>query len=115
MNLNPTAMPMAAKDTRAAVPAATGCGPFNSGILDPVINAIIGLPSPSGKNTFDLPLVLSLGTGVAPASAQSLKAGAAGRPSLPFLTRPAPRPGKILPNATTFKATGVTTKATVHQ
>ncbi|WP_433250412.1 Vgb family protein [Actinomadura nitritigenes] len=114
MNLNPTALPMAAKDTGAAVPAATGCGPFDSGILDPVINAIIGLPSPSGKNTFDLPLILSLGTGVAPASARSLKAGAADRPSLPFLTRPAPRPGKLLPNATTPKATGVTTKATVR-
>lgn len=38
-------------DNAFAVPAATGCGPLGLGLLDPVINAKVGLPSPAGHNT----------------------------------------------------------------
>jgi hypothetical protein len=32
------------------VPGASGCGPNGDGTLDPVVNAVVGLPSPSGNN-----------------------------------------------------------------
>jgi hypothetical protein len=37
-------------DNTFAVPGATGCGPNGDGTLDPVVNAVVGLPSPSGTN-----------------------------------------------------------------
>jgi hypothetical protein len=37
-------------DDTFAVPAATGCGPNGDGSLDAVVNAVVGLPSPSGAN-----------------------------------------------------------------
>ncbi len=46
-----------------AVPAATGCGPF--GILDGIINGLMGFPSSSG-NTVSLPLILRFGGGTNP-------------------------------------------------
>jgi hypothetical protein len=38
-------------DTTFAVPAATGCGGQLSALITPIVNAKIGLPSPSGKNS----------------------------------------------------------------
>ena len=38
-------------DNAFAAPAATGCGGLLAPVLDPVIDAKLGLPSPSGKNT----------------------------------------------------------------
>ena len=38
-------------DTTFAVPAATDCGGLLSAVITPVVNAKIGLPSPSGKNS----------------------------------------------------------------
>jgi streptogramin lyase len=49
-------------DAPVAVPAAKGCGPF--GILDGVINQMMGLPSPASKNSMSLTGVLSLATGI---------------------------------------------------
>jgi hypothetical protein len=37
-------------DDTFAVPGATGCGPNGDGSLDAVVNAVVGLPSPSGNN-----------------------------------------------------------------
>jgi hypothetical protein len=37
-------------DDTFAVPGATGCGPNGDGSLDVVVNAVVGLPSPSGAN-----------------------------------------------------------------
>jgi hypothetical protein len=37
-------------DDTFAVPGAHGCGPNGDGSLDPVVNAVVGLPSPSGNN-----------------------------------------------------------------
>jgi hypothetical protein len=37
-------------DDTFAVPGASGCGPNGDGSLDPVVNAVVGLPSPSGNN-----------------------------------------------------------------
>jgi hypothetical protein len=37
-------------DDTFAVPGASGCGPNGDGSLDPVVNAVVGLPSPSGDN-----------------------------------------------------------------
>jgi hypothetical protein len=37
-------------DDTFAVPGASGCGPNGDGTLDPVVNAVVGLPSPSGAN-----------------------------------------------------------------
>jgi hypothetical protein len=41
-------------DTTFAVPAATGCGGLLSAVITPVVNAKVGLPSPSGKNSLVL-------------------------------------------------------------
>jgi hypothetical protein len=41
-------------DNTFAVPGATGCGPNGDGSLDVVINAVVGLPSPSGLNNLVL-------------------------------------------------------------
>ncbi|WP_433474608.1 virginiamycin B lyase family protein [Spirillospora sp. CA-142024] len=49
-----------------AVPAAKGCGPF--GILDGVINQMMGLPSPASENTMNLTGVLSLASGINPSN-----------------------------------------------
>lgn len=49
-----------------AVPAAKGCGPF--GILDGVINQMMGLPSPESKNSMSLTGVLSLAGGINPSN-----------------------------------------------
>lgn len=38
-------------DNSFATPAATGCGGVFSSVIDPVINARLGLPSPAGHNT----------------------------------------------------------------
>lgn len=38
-------------DTTFAVPAATDCGGLLSAVITPIVNAKIGLPSPSGKNS----------------------------------------------------------------
>jgi hypothetical protein len=37
-------------DDTFAVPGASGCGPNGDGSLDPVVNAVVGLPSPAGNN-----------------------------------------------------------------
>src|SRR5262245_8920302 len=37
-------------DSTFAVPGATGCGPNGDGSLDAMVNAVVGLPSPSGAN-----------------------------------------------------------------
>jgi hypothetical protein len=37
-------------DDTFAVPGANGCGPNGDGSLDAVVNAVVGLPSPSGNN-----------------------------------------------------------------
>src|SRR5262249_7867203 len=37
-------------DDTFAVPGATGCGPNGDGSLNGAVNAIVGLPSPSGAN-----------------------------------------------------------------
>jgi hypothetical protein len=37
-------------DDTFAVPGASGCGPNGDGTLDPVVRAVVGLPSPSGAN-----------------------------------------------------------------
>jgi DNA-binding beta-propeller fold protein YncE len=37
-------------DNTFAVPGASGCGPNGDGSLDAVVNAVVGLPSPSGNN-----------------------------------------------------------------
>jgi hypothetical protein len=37
-------------DDTFAVPGASGCGPNGDGTLDTVVNAVVGLPSPSGAN-----------------------------------------------------------------
>jgi hypothetical protein len=37
-------------DDTFAVPGAEGCGPNGDGSLDAVVNAVVGLPSPSGSN-----------------------------------------------------------------
>jgi NHL repeat len=37
-------------DDTFAVPGASGCGPNGDGSLDPVVNAVVGLPSPAGSN-----------------------------------------------------------------
>jgi sugar lactone lactonase YvrE len=37
-------------DDTFSVPGASGCGPNGDGSLDPVVNAVVGLPSPSGNN-----------------------------------------------------------------
>lgn len=44
------------------VPAARGCGPF--GMLDGVINQLMGLPSPASQNSMKLTGVLNLGNGI---------------------------------------------------
>ncbi|MEV4257549.1 hypothetical protein AB0J52_30700 [Spirillospora sp. NPDC049652] len=49
-----------------AIPKASGCGPF--GILDGVINQMMGLPSPASKNSMTLTGILSLGGGVNPSN-----------------------------------------------
>lgn len=41
-------------DNKFSVPAATGCGGTLSAIITPILNAKIGLPSPSGKNSLTL-------------------------------------------------------------
>jgi DNA-binding beta-propeller fold protein YncE len=41
-------------DNTFAVPGATGCGPNGDGSLDAVVNAVTGLPSPSGLNNLVL-------------------------------------------------------------
>ncbi len=41
-------------DSTFAVPAASGCGPNGDGSLDAVVNAVVGLPSPSGANNLVL-------------------------------------------------------------
>jgi hypothetical protein len=37
-------------DNTFAVPGASGCGPNGDATLDAVVNAVVGLPSPSGAN-----------------------------------------------------------------
>jgi hypothetical protein len=37
-------------DDTFAVPGAQGCGPNGDGSLDPLVNAVVGLPSPAGNN-----------------------------------------------------------------
>lgn len=41
-------------DDQFAVPAASGCGPNGDGSLDAAVNALVGLPSPSGNNVLVL-------------------------------------------------------------
>jgi hypothetical protein len=41
-------------DNTFAVPGASGCGPNGDGSLDAVVNAVVGLPSPSGTNNLVL-------------------------------------------------------------
>ncbi|MEV3923697.1 Vgb family protein [Actinomadura coerulea] len=56
------------------VPAARGCGPF--GMLDGVINQLMGLPSPASQNSMKLTGVLNLGNGInAGNTPQSLASG----------------------------------------
>ena len=37
-------------DDTFSVPGASGCGPNGDGSLDSLVNAVVGLPSPSGNN-----------------------------------------------------------------
>jgi hypothetical protein len=37
-------------DDTFAAPGAQGCGPSGDGSLDAAVNALVGLPSPSGNN-----------------------------------------------------------------
>jgi streptogramin lyase len=53
-------------DAPVAVPAAKGCGPF--GILDGVINQMMGLPSPASANSMKLTGVISLAAGINPSN-----------------------------------------------
>jgi hypothetical protein len=41
-------------DSTFSVPAVSGCGPNGDGSLDSVVNAVVGLPSPSGANNLVL-------------------------------------------------------------
>ena len=41
-------------DSTFSVPAASGCGPNGDGSLDGAVNAVVGLPSPSGTNNLVL-------------------------------------------------------------
>jgi hypothetical protein len=41
-------------DSTFSVPGASGCGPNGNGTLDAVVNAVVGLPSPSGANVLVL-------------------------------------------------------------
>ena len=41
-------------DSTFAVPAVSGCGPNGDGSLDALVNAVVGLPSPSGANNLVL-------------------------------------------------------------
>ncbi len=45
-----------------AAPAASGCGGIFSIFVDPLVNSILGTPSPSGKNSASLEGVLKAGT-----------------------------------------------------
>lgn len=49
-------------DAPIAVPAAKGCGPW--GILDGVINQMMGLPADPSKNSMNLTGVMALGSGI---------------------------------------------------
>ncbi|TDD80966.1 hypothetical protein E1293_19665 [Actinomadura darangshiensis] len=62
-------------DAPVAVPAAKGCGPF--GILDGVINQMMGLPSPASANTMKLTGVLSLAAGINPGNTPQSRTPAA--------------------------------------
>ncbi|SPT59679.1 hypothetical protein [Actinomadura madurae] len=53
-------------DAPVAVPAAKGCGPF--GILDGVINQMMGLPSPASENSMNLTGIISLAAGINPSN-----------------------------------------------
>ena len=57
------AQPVDGTDHTFSVPAAQGCGAVPL-VFDAIINQQLGLPSPSGDNSADLPGVLSLGPGV---------------------------------------------------
>lgn len=60
-----------------AIPKASGCGPF--GILDGVINQMMGLPSPAANNSMNLTGVLNLGGGINPSNTpNALKAAPSG-------------------------------------
>ena len=41
-------------DSTFSVPAVSGCGPNGDGSFDTTVNAVVGLPSPSGTNNLVL-------------------------------------------------------------
>jgi hypothetical protein len=52
-------------DNAWAAPAASGCGGFLSFLVDPIINATIGLPAAAGKNTAVLKNTITISTALA--------------------------------------------------
>ncbi|MCW2915291.1 MAG: Streptogramin lyase, partial [Actinomycetia bacterium] len=99
-----------------AVPAAKGCGPF--GILDGIINQMMGLPSAAANSTMDLPLILSTGGGINPANTPLAARTAAVSsqlsklldPKRPTLKKKAPK----APKKVTTKVKGITKKLQVR-
>jgi streptogramin lyase len=73
------------EDTTFTVPTAHGCGTL--GLLDGVINSTMGLPSPAGNNTLDLPAILSIGPG-ASSTTTTVSARASAPPQLTRLLYP---------------------------
>ncbi|MCP2335533.1 Vgb family protein [Actinomadura rupiterrae] len=58
--------------SQVAVPSAKGCGP--GGILNGVINQLMGLPSDASKNSLTLNGIFSLGAGTNPSNLSSMRA-----------------------------------------
>ncbi|MQY06146.1 Vgb family protein [Actinomadura macrotermitis] len=82
-----------------AVPAAKGCGP--GGILNGVVDQLMGLPSGSAKNSLTLDGVLSLAGGTNPSNVKSMQAkpGTTLSPALQRLLAPAAKKKHALPKA----------------
>ncbi|MFC4910675.1 hypothetical protein [Actinomadura gamaensis] len=79
--------PVAIK-SQVAVPSAKGCGP--GGILNGVIDQLMGLPSGAAKNSLSLNGVFSLGAGINPLNTKSLRARSTLSPALQkLMVRPA--------------------------
>ncbi|MFC5182893.1 Vgb family protein [Actinomadura harenae] len=65
-----------------AIPKASGCGPF--GLLDGVINQMMGLPSPAANNSMNLTGILTFGIG---ANASNVPDGLKANPSNPTVAK----------------------------
>jgi streptogramin lyase len=100
-----------------AVPAAKGCGPF--GILDPIINQMMGLPSSAANNTMSLTGILNLGIGINPSNTSvAARASTSLSPTVAKLVHPqssVSHKGKVkAPKKVTKKVKGITKKLQVR-